>query len=58
MTDQQPPIPVNPAHPFARTVLTLVLVTMAVLSANGQTAFVRVNQLGYSTSSSKRAYLM
>ena len=58
MKYQKPPIPVNPAHRFVRAVLTLALCTMAVAGAHGQAAFVRVNQLGYPTSSSKRAYLM
>src|SRR5262249_23736456 len=39
-------------------ILNVVLLLLSVATANAQSAFVRVNQVGYSAHASKRAYVM
>ena len=43
---------------YATTVLGTLLVLLFVPSQAGESAFVRVNQMGYEVSTSSRAYLM
>jgi endoglucanase len=54
----QPPLSANPAGNVIRVLITLALCAILVGAAHAQSAFIRVNQLGYPAGNSKRAYLM